>query len=176
MQFEILKNPGIDFYSGFRKTSQGGRVQFLKKWGPVTSNPGSATAEYTSLYTQSTKRWRRLSPREYHLSPGCTYIDTITDNPIIHKCQSVTDILHGHPRRTTVRGGFSAPSPRTSLVSGKLPTRLPVSPAPVMSTSKVAGLGRDSLMHYGGASSLCWSVDHTVLTSEHSNTYPVRDL
>ena len=31
VQFEILQNPGIDFYSGFRKTSQakgGGGVQF----------------------------------------------------------------------------------------------------------------------------------------------------
>ena len=24
MQFEILKNPGIDFYSGFRENAQGG--------------------------------------------------------------------------------------------------------------------------------------------------------
>ena len=24
VQFEILRNPGIDFYSGFRKASQGG--------------------------------------------------------------------------------------------------------------------------------------------------------
>ena len=31
--------------------------------------------------------------------------------------------------------GFSVPSPRTSLASGKLPTRLPVSPVPVLSTS-----------------------------------------
>ena len=147
-----------------------------------------------SHYTQSTKRRRRLSPREYHLCPGCTYMVTNTDHPIIHKRQSVTDIRQGHPHRTTVSDnysgqllwtttpdnysgqllrtttpdnysggrrrtqGFSAPSPRTSLASGKLPTRLPVSPAPVMPTSKVAGLGRDSLMHDGGASSLCWSV------------------
>ena len=36
MQFEILKNPGIDFYSGFRKTSQGGGGANLipKKVGP----------------------------------------------------------------------------------------------------------------------------------------------
>ena len=33
VQFESLKNPGIDLYSGFRKTSQGGGVKFeiLKK-------------------------------------------------------------------------------------------------------------------------------------------------
>ena len=65
------------------------------------------------------------------------------------------DIRDGHPRRTTVPDnysgqllqtttpdnysgrrrrtqGFSVPSPRTSRASGKLPTRLPVSPAPVM--------------------------------------------
>ena len=36
VQFEILKNPGIDFYSGFRKTSQGGGGAILipKKVGP----------------------------------------------------------------------------------------------------------------------------------------------
>ena len=65
------------------------------------------------------------------------------------------DNYSGQRRRTQ---GFSVTSPRTSRASGKLPTRLPVSPAPVMSSSKIAGLGRDSLMHYGGASSLCWSV------------------
>ena len=47
VQFEILKNPGIDFYSGFRKTSQGGGAILIhKKVGPpLTSNPGSATDE-----------------------------------------------------------------------------------------------------------------------------------
>ena len=79
---------------------------------------------------------------------------TISDHPIIHKRQSVTDIHHVHIHvgllfRTTTPDnysglrrrtqGFSAPSPRTSLTWGKLPTRLPVSPAPVMSTPKVAG-------------------------------------
>ena len=35
MQFEILKNPGIDFYSGCRKTSQGGGANLIpKKVGP----------------------------------------------------------------------------------------------------------------------------------------------
>ena len=38
VQFEILKNPGIDFYSGFRKTSQvgggGGAILIPKKVGP----------------------------------------------------------------------------------------------------------------------------------------------
>ena len=95
----------------------------------------------------------------------------------ITKRQSVKDIRDGQLRRTTVPDnysgqllrittpdngagqqrrtqGFSVPSPRASPTSGKLPTR----PAPVTSSSKIAGLGRDSLMHYGGASSLCWSV------------------
>ena len=27
MQFEILKNPGIDFFSGLRENAQGGGVQ-----------------------------------------------------------------------------------------------------------------------------------------------------
>ena len=37
VQFEILKNPGIDFYSGFRKTSHGGGGANLipKKVGPL---------------------------------------------------------------------------------------------------------------------------------------------
>ena len=26
MQFEIIKNPGIDFYSGFRENAQGGAI------------------------------------------------------------------------------------------------------------------------------------------------------
>ena len=29
MQFEILKIPGIDFYSGFKKNARGGGVQFV---------------------------------------------------------------------------------------------------------------------------------------------------
>ena len=85
---------------------------------------------------------------------------------------SASDYCSGHLLRTTTPDNysrqllrttartqeFSAPSPRTSLASGKLTTRLPVSPAPVMSTSKVAGLGRDSPIHDWGGSSLCWSV------------------
>ena len=36
MQFEILKNPGIDFYSGFRENAQGGGgVQFKILKNPV---------------------------------------------------------------------------------------------------------------------------------------------
>ena len=96
---------------------------------------------------------------------------------IIHKRQFVTDIRHRQLRRTTVPDysglrmatpdysgllrrpqGFSAPSPMTSLALGKLPTRLPVSPMPVLSTSTFARLGRDSLIYNGGGSSLCWSV------------------
>ena len=43
VQFEILKKSGIDFYSGFRKTSQGGAILIPKKVDPpLTSKPGSA--------------------------------------------------------------------------------------------------------------------------------------
>ena len=58
MQFEILKNPGIDFYSGFRKTSQGG---FQKKWPPATSNPGSATG-IDVVETPDIVMWSPWSP------------------------------------------------------------------------------------------------------------------
>ena len=34
VQFEILKKSGIDFYSGFRKTSQGGAILIPKKVDP----------------------------------------------------------------------------------------------------------------------------------------------
>ena len=54
--------------------------------------------------------------------------------------------------------GFSVSSPRASLALGKPPTRRPVSPVPVPSTSTIAGLGRDSRIYHGGGSSLCWSV------------------
>ena len=144
---------------------------------------------FMTLHTQSTKRRRRLSPREKHLSPVCSYIVTITDHPIIHKRQSETDV--GLRFRTTPDSGwllrttpdysgwlrrpqgFSAPSPKTSLALGKLPTRLPVSPVPVLSTSTIAGLGRDSLIYNGGGSSLCWSV---ACASSPFNSYLVRDL
>ena len=67
---------------------------------------------------------------------------------------------------TDIRRRTSAPD---TGVLGTLPKDQPglgeiaywasgLSPAPVMSTSKVAGLGRDSLMYYGGAASLSWSV------------------
>ena len=54
--------------------------------------------------------------------------------------------------------GFSVPSPRASLALGKPPTRRPVSPVPVPSTSMIAGLGRDSRIYPGWGSSLRWSV------------------
>ena len=54
--------------------------------------------------------------------------------------------------------GWSVPSPRASLALRKPPTRRPVSPVPVPSTSTIAGLGRDSRIYHGGGSSLCWSV------------------
>ena len=57
------------------------------------------------------------------------------------------DDYSGRRHRTQ---GFSVPSPRTGRASGKLPTRLPVSPVPVMSSSKFAGLGWNTLMPYGG--------------------------
>ena len=34
VQFEILKNPGIDFCSGFRENAQGGAILIPKKVGP----------------------------------------------------------------------------------------------------------------------------------------------
>ena len=75
----------------------------------------------------------------------------------IHKCQSgllrTPDGYSGWLLRTT-----PVPSPRASLALGKPPTRLPVSPVPVPSTSTIAGLGRDSRIYNGGGSSLCWSV------------------
>ena len=50
-------NPGIDFYSGFRKTSQRGggtQYQILKKVRPppppLTPKPGSATAAWPACY------------------------------------------------------------------------------------------------------------------------------
>ena len=63
--------------------------------------------------------------------------------------------------------GFSVPSPRASLALGKLPTRLPVSPVLVLSTSMIAELGRDSLIYNGGGSSLWWSVPDSMLPLAH---------
>ena len=54
--------------------------------------------------------------------------------------------------------GSRYPPQGPAWASGKLPTRLPVSPVPVQFTSTFAGLGRDSLINNGGGSSLCWSV------------------
>ena len=54
--------------------------------------------------------------------------------------------------------GFSIPARGPAWASGKLSTRLPVSPVSVWFTSTVAGLGRESLIYNGGGSSLCWSV------------------
>ena len=76
-------------------------------------------------------------------------------------------------RRRTQR--FSATSPRTSLALGKLPMRRnSLSPVSAMSTSEVAGLGRDSLLYSGGTASLyqyvaCADRPHNP-TNEQSNT------
>ena len=91
---------------------------------------------------------------------------------------STPDIHSGYPRRTQ---GFSVTSPRTSLASGKLPTRrICLSPVSAISTSKVAGLGRDSLLYSGGSASYAspWPAltGHPILISEQSNTYPCWDL
>ena len=61
--------------------------------------------------------------------------------------------------------GFSVPSPRASLALGKPPTRLPVSPVPVLSTSTIAGLGAEGAPPYAGL----WPAlsGHTTLTSSH---------
>ena len=88
------------------------------------------------------------------------------------------DIRSGYPRRTQ---GFSVTSPRTGLASGKLPTRrICLSPVSAISTSKVAGLGRDSLLYSGGSASYTspWPAltGHPILISEQSNTYPCWDL
>ena len=83
---------------------------------------------------------------------------------------SAPDIHSGYPHRTQ---GFSVTSPRTSLVLGKLPTRrICLSPVSAISTSKVAGLGRDSLLYSGGSASYTsmWPAltGHTILISEQS--------
>ena len=80
---------------------------------------------------------------------------------------------------------MSYSGPRTaknsSLASGKLPTRrICLSPVSAISTSKVAGLGRNSLLYYGGSASYTslWPAltGHTILISEQSNIYPFWDL
>ena len=86
----------------------------------------------------------------------------------------MTDIRDGYPRRTQ---GFSVPSPRTGLASGKLSRRrICLSPVSAISASKVAGLGRDSLLYAGGSASYTspWPAltGHPNLISEQSNTYP----
>ena len=91
---------------------------------------------------------------------------------------SMTDIRSGYPRRTQ---GFSVTSLKSSLASGKLPTRRNcLSPVSAISTSKVAGLWRDSLLFYGGSASYTslWPAQtgHTILISEQSNIYPFWDL
>ena len=47
-------------------------------------------------------------------------------------------------------GGSQYPPRGPAWASGKLPTRLPVSPVPVQFTSTVSGLGRDSLIYNQG--------------------------
>ena len=87
---------------------------------------------------------------------------------------SVTDIRDGHPRRTQ---GFSVASPKTSMASGKLPTRrICLSPVSAISTSKVAGLGRDSLLHVYSGGSASYTSPWPALIGEQSNTYPCWDL
>ena len=105
----------------------------------------------------TTNMWRRLSPREKHLSPGCSYIVIITHN----KDKSVRTTLDRLLQTTSDSyAGYRVLSaiPMASLALGKTPTGLPVSPVPVPSISIIAGLGRDSCIYHGGYSSICWSV------------------
>ena len=115
-----------------------------------------------------------------HPQPQYTIIHPSAYKPPVCKPaeQFVTDIRSGYPRRTQ---GFSVTSPSTGLASGKLPTRrICLSPVSAISTSKVAGLGRDSLLCSGGSASYTspWPVltGHPILISEQSNTYPCWDL
>ena len=111
-------------------------------------------------------------------SPGCSYIVIIIYNNLRTSQSGLLRTLDGYSgwllrttpdgysgwlRRSTPdgyagHGGSHVPSPRASLALGKPPTRRPVSPVPVPSTSTIAGLGRDSRIYHGGGSSLCWSV------------------
>ena len=120
-----------------------------------------------------------LPENSTYISPGCSYIVTITDHPITHRRQFVTDIRDGQLRRTTVPdySGLRTATPATGVLSTP---RLPVSPVPVLPTSTIAGLGRDTLIYNGGAPPYAdlWPAltGHTTLTSSHFNSYPIRDL
>ena len=73
MQFEILKKSGIDIYSGFRKTSQGGAILIPKKEDPpLISKPGSAYVIYT---------WR-LEQQDFQINLACIvilWVDFLSD-------------------------------------------------------------------------------------------------
>ena len=93
-------------------------------------------------------------------------------------------LLPGYFRATPVGSaghrGSRYPPQGPAWASGKLPTRLPVSPVPVQFTSTFAGLGRDSLIYNGGGPPFAglWPAlsGHQILTRIHFNSYPVRDL
>ena len=87
--------------------------------------------------------------------------------------------------RTTPDGyaghrGSRYPPQGPAWASGKLPTRIPVSPVPVQFTSTFSVLGRDSLIYNGGAPPYggLWPAlsGHEILTSSLFISYPVRDL
>ena len=95
-----------------------------------------------------------------------------------------TSVSHaGHRFPTLDTGGLKA-IPKASRTSGKPPTRLPVFPAPVRISSKLAGLGRDSLILPRCyliilASGLRGQATPSELENtpgEHSNTYSLWDM
>ena len=74
--------------------------------------------------------------------PGCSYIVTITESNNINVSPDSGWLLRTTPDYTgwlRQPQGLSVPSPRASLALGKPPTRLPVSPVLVPSTSTIAG-------------------------------------
>ena len=128
---------------------------------------------YLNCYICTPLRFIYIRPFPRGKHPQLHYTCTIV-HPSAYKppaCepaeQFVMDIRSGYPRRTQ---GFSVTSPRTSLASGKLPTRrISLFPVPAISTSKVAGLGWDSLLYSGGSASLYQSV--ACADRPHNPTY-----
>ena len=85
----------------------------------------------------------------------------------------MTDIRSGYPRQTWVLSTLPKDQPGLRETTYGTYLSFPVS---AMSTSKVAGLGRDSLLYSGGSASYTspWPAltGHPNLISEQCNTYP----